>query len=197
MLGSVALILSSCIQNSLKDSILVIDVIKQSVYLIGDESILRSGTHRVPRDGRYKYLGGALTADGQYAYLFPCDAEYVLRIDMVTDELKLVGPRMTEGENKFQNGFVGRDGCIYGIPQRSSGVLRIVPPGVKRYNFQDEELSSDEEIVDVMYCGDNMVSCKDKFEGGVLGLDGSIYCIPLRAKSFVKVVPGPALNDTI
>ena len=71
MLGSVALILSSCIQKSVKDSILVIDVIKQSVYLIGDESILRSGTHRVPRDGRYKYLGGALTADGQYAYLFP------------------------------------------------------------------------------------------------------------------------------
>lgn len=33
---------------------------------------------------------------------------------MLTDELKLVGPRMTEGENKFQNGFVGRDGCIYG-----------------------------------------------------------------------------------
>lgn len=101
-------------QNSLVESILVIDVTKQRVYLIGDESILRSGTHRVPRDGRYKYLGGALTADGLYAYLFPCDAEYVLRIDMVTDELKLVGPRMTEGENKFQNGFVGRDGCIYG-----------------------------------------------------------------------------------
>ena len=58
---------------------------------------------------------------------------------------------------------------LSGIPQRSSGVLRIVPPGVKRYNFQDEELSSDQEIVDVMYCGDNMVSCKDKFEGGVLG----------------------------
>ena len=33
---------------------------------------------------------------------------------MITDELKLVGPRMTEGENKFQNGFVARDGCIYG-----------------------------------------------------------------------------------
>lgn len=46
------------------------------------------------------------------------DAEYVLRMDMHTDELKLVGPRMTEGENKFQNGFVGRDGCVYGKQTR-------------------------------------------------------------------------------
>jgi hypothetical protein len=38
-------------------------------------------------------------------------------MDMQTDELKLVGPQMTEGENKFQNGFVGRDGCIYGEHQ--------------------------------------------------------------------------------
>lgn len=53
------------------DSILVIDVKEQSVYLVGDKSILKSGTHRVPRDGRYKYLGGALTSDGRYAYLFP------------------------------------------------------------------------------------------------------------------------------
>lgn len=59
--------------------------------------------------------------------------------------------------------------CSSGIPQRSCGVLRIVPPGVKRYNFQGEELSNDKEIVDVMYCGDDMISCKDKFEGGVLG----------------------------
>ena len=81
-----------------------------------------------------------------------------------------------------------------GIPQRSSGVLRIVPPGVKRYDYHGDELPCDREIVDVMYCGDEMVACKDKFEGGVLGLDGSIYCIPLRAKSFVKVVPGPALS---
>eukprot|EP00968_Pinguiococcus_pyrenoidosus_P026521 scaffold7095_cov260-Pinguiococcus_pyrenoidosus.AAC.22 len=26
-----------------------------------------------------------------------------------------------------QNGFVGRDGCVYGIPLRATGVLRIEP----------------------------------------------------------------------
>ncbi len=173
------------------DSILVVDVMKSRVYKVGDNAVLRSGSHRIPQDGRYKYLGGALTADGRYAYLFPCDAEYVLRMDMLTDELKLVGPHLTEGENKFQNGFVAEDGCIYGIPQRSSGVLRIVPPGVKRWDRNGNLLPDDEEHVDVIYCGDDMVSCKDKFEGGVLGKDGSIYCIPLRAKAFLKVIPGP------
>lgn len=77
-----------------------------------------------------------------------------------------------------------------GIPQRAAGVLRVVPPGVRRWDYHGNELSSEREIVDVMYCGDEMAGCKDKFEGGVLGLDSSIYCIPLRAKSFVKVVPG-------
>jgi len=177
------------------DSVLVIDVIKQQVYTVGDSSILRSGYHRVPQDGRYKYLGGSLTADGKLAYLFPCDAEYVLRFDMVTDEMKLVGPHLTEGENKFQNGFVGDDGCVYGIPQRSSGVLRVIPPGVKRYARDGVALPADDEYVDVIYCGDDMVSCKDKFEGGVLGFDGKIYCIPLRAKAFVNIIPGPSIGN--
>ena len=86
------------------DSILVIDVVHQQVRTVGDSSILRSGYHRVPQDGRYKYLGGSITSDGKFAYLFPCDAEFVLRFDMETDEMKLVGPPLTEGENKFQNG---------------------------------------------------------------------------------------------
>ena len=172
------------------DSVLIIDVPKQQVYTVGDSSILRSGYHRVPHDGRYKYLGGSLTEDGKLAYLFPCDAEYCLQFDMETDEMKLVGPHLTEGENKFQNGFVGTDGCVYGIPQRSQGVLRIIPPGVKRYNRNGKALPVEEEHVDVIYCGDEIVSCKDKFEGGVLGNDQKIYCIPLRAKAFVNIIPG-------
>jgi hypothetical protein len=83
---------------------------------------------------------------------------------------------------------------IVGIPQRSSGVLRIIPPGVRRWDNNGNELPCDQEVVDVMYCGDDMVSCKDKFEGGVLGADESVYCIPLRAKTFVKVVPGPSIE---
>ena len=85
--------------------------------------------------------------------------------------------------------FLGKDDCIYGVPQRSSGILRIIPPGVARYGRNGVALSTKEEHIDIMYVGDEMVSCKDKFEGGVLGRDGKIYCIPLRAKVFVVVEP--------
>jgi hypothetical protein len=157
------------------NSVLVIDCSNdlKRIYTIGDESVLKSGRHRIPQDNRYKYLGGALTQDGRAAYLFPCDAEQVLRIDCVNDQLDLVGPLLLEGENKFQNGFVGRDGALYGIPQRSCGVLRIIP----RCCSKDGE-----DHVDIMDCGEELIGCKDKFEGGVLGHDENIYCIPLRGK---------------
>eukprot|EP00980_Cylindrotheca_fusiformis_P000589 scaffold154_cov129-Cylindrotheca_fusiformis.AAC.6 len=161
------------------DQVLIIDCEKSLVYTIGDSNILKSGRHRIPQDRRYKYLGGALTNGGRYAYLFPCDAERVLRIDCLTHELSLVGPCFLDGVNKFQNGFCGRDGCVYGIPQRAIGVLRLVPGGGDGSN----------DHVDLIPCGEDMMSVKDKFEGGVLGLDGCIYCIPLKSKSCVKIIP--------
>ena len=133
------------------------------VYTVGgDSKILQSGRHRIPQDGRYKYLGGALTLDGSFAYLFPCDAEQVLRIDCQTDELALVGCLLLDGENKFQNGFVGRDGCLYGIPQRATGVLRIVPADGKE---------TKEDHVDILDCGEVRVSIGD----GV-GVESDIFC---------------------
>jgi hypothetical protein len=74
----------------------------------------------------YNILGGAI-ASNQHLYLFPCDAEQVLSINTRMDELKLVGPLLLEGRNKFQNGFCARDGSVYGIPQNSRGVIHISP----------------------------------------------------------------------
>lgn len=166
------------------DDVLVIHVPDQRVYTCGmtDKKgihlALQSGRHRIRKGNRYKYLGGSLTLDGRFAYLFPCDAEQVLRLNIETDELSLVGALLLDGPNKFQNGFTGRDGCLYGIPQRATGVLRIIPG----------YLGEEEDHVDIMDCGD-IFGVKDKFEGGVMSHDGSIYCIPLRAKVCVKVVP--------
>jgi hypothetical protein len=167
------------------DCVLVIHCLEKRVYTIdGGGRLLKSGRHRIPQDHRYKYLGGATTLDQRYAYLFPCDAERVLRIDCRTDELCLVGPPLLDGENKFQNGFVGRDGCLYGIPQRASGVLQIAPISE----------DADDDHVDLVDCGPDLVGVKDKFEGGVLGPDGCIYCIPLRSKVCIKIVPGKPSN---
>ncbi len=164
------------------DHVLVIDCLKSTVYTVGGSNLLKSGRHRIPQDGRYKYLGGALTSDGRVAYLFPCDAERVLRIDIGSDQLSLVGPDLLDGENKFQNGFCGRDGCLYGIPQRAMGVLRISP--------QQRGMGDEEEAIDIIPCGENMVGTGDMFEGGVMGQDDCIYCIPLRARACVKIIPG-------
>ena len=46
------------------------------------------------------------------------------------------------------------------------------------------------EQVDIIYCGDDMVHIKDKFEGGVMDVDGNMYCIPMQAKALIKIVPG-------
>jgi hypothetical protein len=202
------------------DSVLVINCTTGIVYTIGNDDnnnnnnnnktastflpILQSGRHRIPADGRYKYLGGATTIDERYVYLFPCDAERVLRIDCVTDTITCIGPLLLDGENKFQNGFVAHDGCLYGIPQRAIGVLRIIPASVQ-YKRMIKKLQGNkntgtvdetqfEDIVDIMVC-EGLEGVKDKFEGGVMGSDGCIYCIPLRSKVCVKIVPGSALES--
>ena len=87
--------------------------------------------------------------------------------------------------NKWQNGFQGRDGAVYAIPQRATGVLRVLPA---------PEGSDAEPDVQVLECAGE--ECKDKFEGGVMGADGCIYCIPLRAKRVYKVTPGPSTAAT-
>jgi hypothetical protein len=76
-----------------------------------------------------------------------------------------------DGHNKWQNGFVGGVGCVYGIPCNAPGALCINP-------------ASDHcSIMGALYHGLN------KWQGGVVGLDGSMYCIPLAAKSVMRIVP--------
>lgn len=38
----------------------------------------------------------------------------------------MIGPKMV-GRNKFYGGIPGNNGCIYGIPYRDDGVLKIDP----------------------------------------------------------------------
>jgi hypothetical protein len=164
------------------DFVLKINTERDEITLLGGPELLLSGRQRIGQDaGKYKYLGGAI-ASNKHLYLFPCDAEQVLSINTRTDELKLVGPLLLEGRNKFQNGFCARDGSVYGIPQNSRGVIHISP------NKDDPQHGKPD--VDLVYCGEKFVSFKDKFEGGVLGpKDGCIYCVPLRAKRVLKISP--------
>ena len=89
-------------------------------------------------------------------------------------------PRPARAATIRQNGFRGADGAVYAIPQRSTAVLRVLP----------DPRGGGEDAVELLELGPEFAGCKEKFEGGVMGADGSIYCIPLRAKRALKVVPG-------
>ncbi|CAK9027936.1 unnamed protein product [Durusdinium trenchii] len=163
------------------DSVLKIDTKTDTITQIG-RGVVQSGRHR--DDDKYKYLGGGVAADGK-VYFFPSDAERVCCVDTETDEVKLVGPIFLEGMNKWQNGFSARDGAVYAIPQRAQGVLRINP--APKGSGRDAEVTT-------LDCGIDP-EMRDKFEGGVMGSDGCIYCIPLRAKDVVKIIPSPAAES--
>ena len=115
--------------------------------------------------------------------MFPCDADKVLCVNTKTEEVYTIDPQLDGWMNKFQNGFRARDGCVYAIPQRSRSVLRLVPSAVE----------GGHPTVELLDMGDDMAQYKDKFEGGVMGEDGCIYCIPLIAKRVLKIVPGPQI----
>eukprot|EP00038_Savillea_parva_P011835 m.200439 g.200439 ORF g.200439 m.200439 type:complete len:428 (+) comp21051_c0_seq1:132-1415(+) len=171
------------------DSVLRIDTTTDTVTVIDGADVLKSGRHRVPQDGKYKYLGGAVARDDNL-YCFPCDAERALMINTHTDTLHTIGPEFLHDEiglcvNKWQNGFACRDGAVYAIPQRAPGLLRVLP-------HVDAVSGAVTHEVSVIECGAEFSAFsdgKDKFEGGVLGHDGCVYCIPLRAKRVLKLIP--------
>jgi len=124
-------------------------------------------------DGRYKYGGGVLAPNGA-VYAFPSDAARVLKIlppDSPEPRVHAVGRAFDDEHNKWQNGFVGRDGNVYGIPLNARGALKI-----------DTATDEAEEV--------GCFEGREKWEGGVEGPDGALYCMPMRAKRVLKIVPG-------
>ena len=90
------------------DTVLKIDPMSQEVLTLP----FRYTCHHRD-DGKYKYLGGVLGPDGRI-YCIPSDADRVLRIDPATNECVEIGETL-EGRvdlkcNKWQNGFLARDG---------------------------------------------------------------------------------------
>ncbi len=137
-------------------------------------SNLRTGEHR--DDGKYKYLGGAVS--GEYVYFFPSDADYVLEINTKTDEVREVGPNLRNLEpmrnNKWQNGFSTPQGVVYGIPLKSQSILRIIPAS----SDVDEPKI---ECIGGPYTGLN------KWEGGVTASNGDMYTMPLNHKYSLRI----------
>ncbi|CAD7928562.1 unnamed protein product [Amoebophrya sp. A120] len=101
--------------------------------------------------------------------------------------LKLVGESLHEKcgkkvQNKWQNGFFSKkDGCIYGIPLKAETMLRIC-------TVTDQ--TSVVQIPDPCPGASFVREGNNKWEGGVFGADGSVYCMPLLCKYVLRLVPG-------
>lgn len=137
------------------------------------EGPIKTGLHR--SDGKYKYLGAVVAPDGN-VICFPSDSDFVLRINTATATVETIGESLrtmeSKWQNKWQNGFVGPDGCVYGIPLKAESILRVVP--------------HTGEVSTIQPCGP-LVGL-NKWEGGVEA-DGVLYCMPLKSESVLKIAP--------
>ena len=79
-------------------------------------------------EGKYKWGGATMAANGDVVF-FPSDTDRALRVNCAAgvpedEQVSLIGPSYP-GKNKWQNGFLGRDDAIYGLPCNANAVIRI------------------------------------------------------------------------
>ena len=115
--------------------------------------------------GKYKYLGAVTRGDACYAFM-PGFARRVMGIVPSKGEVCLVGPDLGDAQNKWQNGYLGPDGAIYGIPVNAKCILRI---------SAEDEVTTIGGVPDVL----------EAFEGGV-EVNGSLICCPMRSRCVMK-----------
>ncbi|KAI2490227.1 hypothetical protein MHU86_24356 [Fragilaria crotonensis] len=122
----------------------------------------------------WKWHGGNISRLDGCLYCIPQYAEYVLKIDPVTETTSfLMGDGPLVGRNKWYGGLVSPiDDAIYGINQNAKGILRI-DPGTQKVTVHGD-----------------FPEGQFKWHGGVLGPDGCIYGIPAHADTVLKIEPG-------
>jgi len=148
--------------------VLKIDPQLQTTELIGDP--IKPGLHR-PK-GKYKF-GGAVTAQNGAIYCLPSDADQVLKIDIYQHSVQYIGPTFAL-HNKWQNGYLASNQCIYGIPCNMDGVLQI------------NTLTDD---VSVLPLGDEVQQGFEKWEGGAVDDSGILWCVPQNSKQVLRLEP--------
>jgi len=170
----------------------VVDVLDTRV---GDEGLDHKGFvargeagERIEQ-GKYKYGGAVVGRDG-CVYGLPSDAERVMRIACDgSGRLDLIGPVLA-GKNKWQNGMLGRDGAVYAIPCDADGVLQIKTGGPGE---DLDDVAVEVNVIGGPFEGDVAGGSggHEKWEGGVEGPDGALYCMPQEATCVLKIDPGP------
>lgn len=110
-------------------------------------------------------------------------------------------------QNKWQNGFYASDGRIYAIPLKAERVLCVDPEleetdperCVTTVPILGPTTPAADDARDTAGAGHEQISASEllaartgfnKWEGGVMGLDGTMYCMPLNCRYTLKVTPG-------
>lgn len=157
----------------------------------GDHSILRSGNHR--SDDKYKFLGAVSNPRDGCVYLVPSDADRVVQVDPINLSVREIGPSLTRYEpmrnNKWQNGFLSvLDNSLYAIPLKGQTVLRVEMPNSSLDVLEKQDPS-------VMTIG-GLFTGLNKWEGGVMAHNGTMYCMPLNHKAVLKISPQSHVHES-
>ena len=144
--------------------VLIVDTAKGTAVTVGH---LEGDDFGYLEGNAYKYLGAVTRGDA--CYFMPGFARRVLKVVPSTGEVGLVGPDLSDKQNKWQNGYLGPDGAIYGIPVNARSILRI-----DAY----DNVTTVQGVPDVL----------EAYEGGV-EVNGSLICCPMRARCVMKVTP--------
>ncbi len=157
-------------------TVLRIDPLSMNVSTFGD----------FKERGGWQWHGGVIGPDGAI-YSVPAHADSVLRIDTATQtattfgegEFK-TGRHRSDGKYKYLGAVVGNDNMIYGFPSDSDHVLQIDP-----FKQTCREIGPSLE-------GEQLV--QNKWQNGFVAPDGSIYGIPLKAKTVICIRPHVVVN---
>jgi len=129
-------------------------------------------------NGVLKWMSGAVANDG-CMYCMPLSARYILRLDLVTEQISLIGPDLGEGIWKYSGTVLGVDGCIYGVPANARQVLK--------YNPMDQTSTFIGCTTTSICCDDDGKRVGEKWRGGVRALDGNIYGVPYNSDQILCI----------
>jgi len=117
------------------------------------------------------YHPASVFANDGNIYLCPYNANRIMQFHVESGTYNLVGPDLGSVARKWYGFVAGRDGHLYGMPAFSNDVLL----------FDPFSRTCDLFPLDSTMTGD------DKWWGGILANNGSIYAIPFRATRVLEI----------
>ncbi|CAD7940627.1 unnamed protein product [Amoebophrya sp. A120] len=173
------------------DRVLRVDPVKQEARLVGPVLFPHI---------KNKWQNGFLAASDGCIYCIPCDAPAVLRIGTATP---------TQRKSAKKN----RNTCGHSVPPEDQSVTRretVMHYGTTsdsqprrpetdvsiEYLFWSSHCNTASEKDELKHVASNPsmseddTLVKEKWEGGALGLDGSMYCLPQQARHVLRIHPG-------